>query len=105
MAEFLDKVANQYHPDIVVKKMIKTDLLSPKDKEYIEKVSEQYKNYTPLELEEYTHTLPEWKDPYGSSRKIRFADIMKALGKSDEEILAAKAEYEQFSALLSLKEY
>ena len=103
-SEFLDKIANQYHPDIAVKKMIKTDLLSPKDKEYIEKISNQYKDYTPLQLEEYTHTLPEWKDPHGSSRKIRFADVMKALGKSEEEIKEAKAEYEQFSALLNMKE-
>lgn len=103
-AEYLEQIIAPYYPDISVKKMIEPDLLSEKDKEYIRKVSEEFKEYSPKELEDYTHKLSEWKDPQGSSRKIRYADVMKALGKTDEEISEAKAEYEKFNALLNLNE-
>lgn len=101
-AEYLEKIVVPYYPDISVKKMIDLDLLSEKDKDYIRKVSEEFKEYSPKELEDYTHQLSEWKDPQGSSRKIRYVDVMRALGKSDEEILTAKEEYEKFNMLLSL---
>lgn len=102
-AEYLDKISTRYHPDIAVKKMIDTDLLSEKDKEYLTVVSERFKDYDPYKLELYTHTLPEWVDPHGSSRKIRFQDVMRALGKSEREIAEAKLEYEQLEALYSLE--
>lgn len=75
--------------------------LSKRDKYFIETISEKYKNYTTSQIVEYTHTLPEWKAPKESNIKIRFADIMKALGKSDEEINLAKNEYESLSNLYS----
>jgi hypothetical protein len=46
--------------------------------------------------------LPEWTDPKGSSLKIRYRDVMLALGKSEEEISAAKQEYEKISELSRL---
>lgn len=73
--------------------------LSKRDKYFIETVSEKYKDYSPSQLRNFSHTLSEWRDPKGSNRKIRFADIMKALGKSDEEIAEAKAEYDNISKL------
>ncbi len=68
-------------------------LLSRKDKEYINIIFEKYINYSSSQLRNYTHTLPEWKEPNGSNRKIHFADIMKALGKDEEEIKEAQNEY------------
>lgn len=73
--------------------------LSKRDKYFIETVSNKYKNYSAAKLRNFSHTLPEWNDPKGSNRKIRFADIMKALGKSDDEIAEAKAEYDGISEL------
>lgn len=73
--------------------------LSKKDKYFIQLISDKYKTYTTSQLVDYTHTLPEWKEPEDTNRKIRFVDIMKALGKSDEEIIYAKKEYDGLSEL------
>ena len=73
--------------------------LSKKDKYFTQLISDKYKNYTTSQLIDYTHTLPEWKRLKATNTKIRFADIMKALGKSDEEIIYAKEEYNSLSKL------
>lgn len=101
----LESVTAPYYPDIQIKNSISVNLdrLSIKDKSYIQTVSDKFKTYTPKQLERYTHTLPEWVDPQGSSLKIRYRDVMKALGKSDEEIDLAKQEYEKISELARLK--
>ena len=39
-----------------------------------------------------THSFSEWKDPEGSSTSIPPEEILKALGKSVEEIDAARQE-------------
>ena len=46
--------------------------------------------------------LPEWNSADEKNRKIRFQDVMLALGKSDKEIAEAKEEYEQLDKLFSL---
>lgn len=98
-SEHLDKVEARFFPDIQIKKSMEFDCLSPKDCQYIQEISKKFKDASPRELENYTHALPEWTDPNGSSAKIRFRDVMKALGKTDEEIMAAKKEYENISDL------
>lgn len=76
--------------------------LSKKDIEYITTISDKYQNYSTYQLRDYTHTLPEWKEPNGSNRPIHFADIMKALGKTDSQIEAAKEEYKNLNNLYSV---
>lgn len=98
-SDFLDKVEAKFFPDIQLRQNTEFDRLSMKDREYIEKISAQFKNFTPRQMEDYTHQLPEWIDPDGSSFKIRFRDVMKALGKSEDEIIAAKEEYESINDL------
>ena len=73
--------------------------LSKKDKYFIQLISDKYKNNTTSQMIDYTHTLPEWKEPKRYNHKIKFEDIMKALGKSDEEIIYAKEEYNSLSKL------
>ncbi len=99
--DFLLSIPSSYYPDIQLKKYTEPVLLSKKDKEYLQNTYTQFKNYTPKQLEDYTHNLPEWVDPKGSSVKIRFQDIAFALGKSDEEIKEAKEEYEISNQLRS----
>ena len=55
-------------------------------------------------LRDYTHTLPEWRDPHGSSFPIDPADILRGEGRSDEEItsLVEKAEEDWFLDSLRL---
>ncbi len=74
-------------------------MLSKRDKYFINAVSDKYKNYSTAQLIDFTHQLPEWKNPAESYRKIKFSDIMKALGKSDEEIISAKNEYDNLTDL------
>lgn len=100
--KYLEAADAKYYPDIQIKETLELDRLSVKDKEYINQVSQQFKNCSPKALENYTHKLPEWVDPKGSSLKIRYRDVMKALGKSDEEIISAKEEYERISLLNQL---
>ena len=100
--DYLDAVDAKYYPDIQIKQKLDLDRLSNKDKSYIQTVSDKFKNYSPLQLEEYTHQLPEWVDPQGSSLKIRYRDVMSALGKTEEEISAAKQEYEKISELSAM---
>jgi hypothetical protein len=93
---FLSAEEAKYYYDVILTQEPEYDYLSEKDKEYIVQISERFKNYTPYAIEQYTHkNLPEWTDPQGSHSKIRYYDIAKALGKSDEEIMEAKQEYEQ----------
>jgi hypothetical protein len=98
-ADFLETKQAQYYPDIVLKNNPGDDYLSIKDKQYIEKISKQFQKHSPMEIENYTHKLPEWTDPKGSNIKIRFQDIMRALDKTEQEIIVAKQEYEQISNL------
>lgn len=86
---------------IVLKKDFDEGRLSKQDKYYINAISDKYKSYAPFELRDYTHQLPEWTDPEGSNRKIYFADIMRALGKSEDEIQDAKEEYDRINDLYS----
>lgn len=41
----------------------------------------------------------QWKEPFGSNRKMHFTDIMKALGKDEDEIKEAKEEYKNICEL------
>ena len=93
------KSRQDYYPNIILKKEISYDRLSKKDKEYIEKISKSFYSTAPYELEKYTHTLPEWEDPKGSCKKIKFKTIMLALGKSEDEITVAKQEYDDINRL------
>jgi uncharacterized phage-associated protein len=100
--DYLSAEPARYYNDIKITKDIEFDRLSKKDRAYIQEISNKFKTYTPKELEEYTHTLPEWVDPKRSSLKIRYRDVMLALGKNESEIAEAKKEYEALSELSKL---
>jgi hypothetical protein len=59
---------------------------------------------TQWELRDYAHTLPEWRDPQGSSLPIQIGDILRAEGMSEEDVreveeaLRAEAFADRFSA-------
>ena len=95
-AEYL-KIEEPYN--IVSIKPFDEGRLSKNDMKYIKTISDKYKNYSSSQLRNYTHTLPEWKEPHGSNRKIYFSDIMKALGKTEQQISDAKKEYGSLNSL------
>ena len=100
--KFLKKEESKYYPNIILINDTDVDYLCEKDREYIETISNEFKNYNEWDIEEYTHNLSEWKNPCGSSKKIRYKDVMLALGKTEEEIAIAKNEYEVLNDLASL---
>ncbi|GMR23642.1 MAG: Panacea domain-containing protein [Acidobacteriota bacterium] len=51
-----------------------------------------YKMISQWKLRDFTHTLPEWTDPKGSSIPITPEDILRALEKGPEEIDEARQE-------------
>lgn len=54
-------------------------------------------------LRDWTHKLPEWNDPHGSSRAIAPETILRAEGRSEDEIaaLADDAENYMFTSRLA----
>ena len=60
--------------------------LCEEEEEIIRQVYQTFGHLDPFDVAEWTHDLPEWKDPHGSTIPILVEDILKNVGKSDEEI-------------------
>lgn len=66
--------------------------LSEAEIEILDEVCQLTEKLDRWRISELTHSLPEWEDPEGSSVPISPESILKALGKSPEEIDAARQE-------------
>lgn len=60
--------------------------LCEEEEEIIQEVYKKYGHLDPFKVAKWTHDLPEWKDPHGSSIPILVEEILKDFGKTDEEI-------------------
>jgi uncharacterized phage-associated protein len=60
--------------------------LCEEEEEIIQQVYQDFGHLDPFLVAEWTHDLPEWKDPHGSAIPIAVEDILRNVGKSDEEI-------------------
>ena len=60
--------------------------LCEEEEEIVEQVYKKFGHIDPFTVAEWTHGLPEWKDPHGSATPIAIEDILKNVGKSEEEI-------------------
>jgi uncharacterized phage-associated protein len=69
--------------------------LSPAEEALIDETFEKYGRMTRWQLRDFTHTLPEWTDPQGSSVRIEHRDILRQGGMSDEDIAAIESELEE----------
>jgi uncharacterized phage-associated protein len=69
--------------------------LSDAQLELLERVFTQRRERTRWELRDKSHTLPEWEDPGGSSRELPIEQILRVLGKGDEEIEAVRHRAEE----------
>lgn len=65
--------------------------LSDYEEELLGGVFDQYGHLEPWALARFTHTLPEWRDPDGSSLPIDTRVILEEAGKSNDEIQAVAA--------------
>lgn len=68
--------------------------LSDYELSMLDAVFERYGEVDRWALVELTHELPEWTDPEGSSILIDPADILRHVGKSEEEVAAMVEEAE-----------
>ena len=61
--------------------------LSDYDKEILDRIINKFFDFTYGQLIDYVHSnCPEWEDPRGTSTPIYPYKILKALGKTDDEI-------------------
>jgi hypothetical protein len=62
--------------------------LSEAELTLIDRVFAEHQSEDEWDLVAFTHQLPEWHDPIGSSAPISFEEILRAGGASDEDIEA-----------------
>jgi uncharacterized phage-associated protein len=60
--------------------------LCEEEEEIIQNVYRLFGHRDPFKVAEWTHDFPEWQNPHGSSIPILVEDILKNVGKSNEEI-------------------
>lgn len=74
-------------------------LLSEAEEEILDRVFSERGHLSRWDLVKFTHTLPEWHDPNGSSMPIQLSEM---LGVSDVEAERQKAEMDEQNRTLSL---
>ncbi|MDZ8138842.1 MAG: Panacea domain-containing protein [Nostoc sp. DedQUE04] len=71
------------------------DELSEAEVKIIEQVYAKYGHIDPFDLAETTHLFPEWVNPYGSAIPISVEEVLKNVGKTDEDIERIREEFER----------
>ncbi len=69
--------------------------LSRAEEELIDEVFAKYGHMNRWQLRDFSHTLPEWEDPNGSSHPIDAADILRDAGYSEDDIQEIAGELEE----------
>lgn len=62
------------------------DQLSEAEVGLLGEVFEKYGHMSRWEIRDFSHTLPEWRDPEGSSLRIQIRDILEAVGMAPADI-------------------
>lgn len=63
-----------------------TEELCEEEEEIIQQVYKNFGHIDPFKVAAWTHNLPEWQDPHGTAIPIAVEEVLKNLGKSNEEI-------------------
>lgn len=85
------------------KKDPETDQLSQYELDVLAEIYEKFGQMDRFRLRDFTHTLPEWIDPLGSSLPIKPQTILQADGKSDAEIELLVKDAEEVWFIRNLK--
>lgn len=85
-AEFISPPLGEYEIELL--KEAPTDRLSRAEEALIHEIFDQYGQWNRWRLVDYLHTLPEWKNPHGSSIPIKIREILEAGGEDEAEIRA-----------------
>lgn len=78
------------------------DELSPAEENLIREIFQGFGYRNRWDLRDYTHSLPEWKDPNGSSIPIKFREIFIAGNRSEEEASEMERELESLAVAQEL---
>ena len=88
------------HNSVSLKTNLELGDLSDVEIRVLSSVFEEHKNKSSQQLIDFTHSLPEWHDPHGSSCSIPVEHILAVLEKKDGEV----AEIEQYSTEMNYYE-
>lgn len=66
--------------------------LCEEEEEILHQVYRSCGHLDPFHVAEWTHNLPEWQDPHGSTIPISIEKILRSMGKTDGEIQAISQE-------------
>lgn len=89
----------KYYPDIILISDPGQDRLSKNDKKYLEHISKKYKNKKAFEVVDETHLLKEWTPLKNGRERIPLSSILKALGRTDDEIAIIEKNEAQINRL------
>jgi len=64
----------------------RTERLSQYELRILRELADKFRTQNQWDLRDYTHELPEWTDPKGSSIPVDPQDILRAEGIGDDEI-------------------
>lgn len=78
------------------------DALSPAQEAVLDAVFDEFGSMDQWKLVDFTHTLPEWQDPHGSSIPIALRDILLAGGTEEEDAEAIERDLEAEDSLARL---
>lgn len=82
--EFWGEHINTLGYDVVLSREV-PPVLSPSDRELVDKVFEAYACHDTWTLAELTHELPEWRDPGPSALPIDYEDILASVGMDEKQ--------------------
>ena len=82
--------------------VVPNDQLSPAEESLIDEIFRRHGHLGRWELVRFTHTLPEWIDPEGSSLPIDPGDILRSAGYSDQDIAEVLGEWDEAAYATSL---
>ena len=88
----------------LTKKNPERDELSEYEVETLGKIDQIYGHLSRWRVRDISHSLPEWKDPQGSSRPIDPADILRFAGKPEDEIERVAADAEELWLFKTLQQ-
>jgi len=92
--EWSEAVEKENH-DVLLKGGPDLGALSEEEIGILQEAVEVYRTLDRWKLCDFTHGLPEWKDPKGSALDITPEDILRALGKGDEAVEEARQEAQE----------
>ena len=87
-------IKNLYGYDVILVEAPDFDELSKRELKLLDEIFEEHGSKDEWELSKYTHQLPEYENPHGSSIPVTFEKLLRNAGKSEDEITKIEKEIE-----------